>query len=209
MRRLRLPIASFAAAAVILTGCGTTDTGSPDAEGSSQPPGPAQDEGALEVTMIGGQGAEAGTVRLVPEGDGVRVEARLEGLEPGYHGFHLHDVGACDASAPDGPFTTAMGHYVGGAGGVHGAHDGDMPSLYAKADGSASLTASLDAFTLEEVTEGDGSAVMVHAGADNFANIPDRYTSSDSGQPGPDEMTTKTGDAGARAACGVIKGAGA
>ena len=48
---------------------------------------------------------------------------------------------------------------------------------------------------------------MIHAGADNFANIPsDRYNQTN-GTPGPDEMTMTTGDAGKRVACGVI-GAG-
>jgi Cu-Zn family superoxide dismutase len=41
---------------------------------------------------------------------------------------------------------------------------------------------------------------MVHAGPDNFANIPERYAPA-----GPDEMTRSTGDSGGRIACGVVK----
>jgi Cu-Zn family superoxide dismutase len=46
----------------------------------------------------------------------------------------------------------------------------------------------------------DGSAIIVHANPDNYANIPkDRY------DPDPDATTLATGDAGGRVACGVIK----
>lgn len=35
-----------------------------------------------------------------------------------------------------------------------------------------------DAFTLAELRDSDGSGVMVHAGRDNFANIPDDVTTA-------------------------------
>ncbi len=196
-----LPLATVAA--LSLAACGGRSDVEDSASGPSPTPGA---ESSVEVTMADADGAEVGTVRLSADGEATLVEVDVTGLEPGFHGFHIHDVGRCEADAPDGPFTTAMGHYVGEGEG-HGDHDGDMPSLFAKADGTATLTASLDTFTLEELQADDGAAVMIHAGADNFANVPDRYTSSASGQPGSDDMTTSTGDAGARVACGVI-GAG-
>ena len=52
--------------------------------------------------------------------------------------------------------------------------------------------------------DADGSAVMVHALPDNFANIPPERYQQVNGAPGPDEMTMATGDAGKRVACGVI-----
>lgn len=64
-----------------------------------------------------------------------------------------------------------------------------------------------DAFTLDDLLTGEKTAIIIHAGADNFANIPsDRYTQAN-GTPGPDQTTMTTGDAGKRVACGVI-GAG-
>ena len=47
--------------------------------------------------------------------------------------------------------------------------------------------------------------MILHAGADNLANIPDRYETVGS-EPlaGPDEMTLATGDAGPRYVCGLI-----
>ena len=61
--------------------------------------------------------------------------------------------------------------------------------------------------TLDDLLTGEKTAVIIHAGADNFGNIPrDRYYQTN-GTPGPDETTMSTGDAGKRVACGVI-GAG-
>lgn len=57
-----------------------------------------------------------------------------------------------------------------------------------------------DSFTVDELLDADGSAVIIHAGPDNYANIPTRYSTS-----GPDAVTLATGDAGARIACGVIE----
>ena len=74
------------------------------------------------------------------------------------------------------------------------------------ANGTASLEFVTDRFDLSDLRDDDGSAVMVHVGRDNFANIPERYVSTTSGQPGPDDATLATGDAGARYACGVVEG---
>ena len=109
------------------------------------------------------------------------------------------------ADAAAGPFTTAAGHYAAPLV-THGLHAGDMPSLLVTASGDAWASFMTDRFTLDELRDTDGSAVMVHAGPDNFANIPTRYTTVVNGvpTPGPDAATLATGDAGARVACGVI-----
>ncbi len=211
MRRCRrFPFVLIVLTALVLSACGGNadepedDASAPAIGGGAQTGGGEPVEGTVEVAMVDAEGVEVGTVTLVPEGGGTRVEAEIEGLEPGFHGFHIHAVGVCALDAPDGPFTTAAGHYVG-EGGTHGEHDGDMPSLYVSEDGRASMTVALDSFTLDELTADDGAAVMIHAGPDNFANIPDRYTSSEAGAAGPDDMSNSTGDAGARVACGVVE----
>ncbi len=214
MRRPPLPLAVLALSALALVGCTSEDASdNADADPTEAPSpndsvaeGEEEEEQEEDVALTDAMGNDVGTVTLSTREDGVRVDARLEGLEPGFHGFHIHDVGLCEADAPDGPFTTATGHFVG-EGGTHGDHDGDLPSIYVKDDGTARLTVDLDTFTIDELTAGDGAAVMVHAGSDNFANVPDRYTSSESDQPGPDDMTNSTGDAGSRAACGVVAAA--
>ena len=70
-------------------------------------------------------------------------------------------------------------------------------------DGTASTRFSDDRFSANDLFDADGSAVIVHAGPDNYGNIPTRYSAA--GVPGPDAATLATGDSGARLACGVIK----
>jgi superoxide dismutase, Cu-Zn family len=128
----------------------------------------------------------------------VVVSAAVSGLEPEFHGFHVHAVGEC---VP--PFTTAGGHFNPG-GMVHGEHAGDLPSLLVNEDRTGQLQFTTDRFSISKLFDADGSALIVHTGRDNYANIPDRYTNP-TGATGPDAETLATGDAGARAACGVIE----
>lgn len=154
------------------------------------------------VVLHDADGDRVGTVWLRQRGDYVRVSANLRSLPPGFHGFHVHASGVCDPADPAGPFMSAGGHY-NPAETHHGEHAGDLPSLYVNDNGWARLGFVTDAFTLAELRDTDGSAVMVHAGRDNFANIPDdRYDSAEG--PVPDGATLRTGDAGNRHACGVI-----
>jgi superoxide dismutase, Cu-Zn family len=123
----------------------------------------------------------------------VTVFAHVRDLPPGFHGFHVHTTGACEP--PD--FMSAGGH-LNPTGASHGDHAGDLPSLLVNEDGSGLLVATTDRFSLADLRDEDGSAVMVHALADNFANIPERYG-------GPDAETLATGDSGSRLACGVVR----
>jgi len=125
---------------------------------------------------------------------GGRVEmlVRVHGLAPGFHGFHIHTTGRCDAPG----FMTAGGH-LNPTGAAHPAHAGDLPSLLVNADGTGELAATTDRFSIVDLSDADGSAVIVHSGPDNFANIPPRYGT-------PDQETLNTGDSGTRVACGVV-----
>jgi superoxide dismutase, Cu-Zn family len=152
----------------------------------------------VKVQLVDAGGAEAGVVKLTTQGQSVIVRAEVEGLTPGFHGFHVHSVGECVA-----PFTSAGGHYNPAATG-HGSHAGDMPSLLVLDDGTAQLQFATDRFTIAELFDADGTAIIVHALPDNFANIPTRYQSTTEGTFGPDSATLATGDAGGRVACGVV-----
>lgn len=154
--------------------------------------------GAATAELHDAAGNEVGTVRFLPQGhDKVAVRATAAVLPAGFHGFHVHAVGLCDA-----PFTSAGGHYNPGGTG-HGAHAGDMPVLFVQDDGEVWAEFETDAFTIDELLDANGSAVIVHAGPDNYANIPTRYSSASG--PGPDAASLATGDAGARIACGVVE----
>ena len=132
-------------------------------------------------------------------------------LEPGFHGLHVHSVGACEANSTPptggqpGDFLSAGGHLqVPG----HSSYpaSGDLPNLFVKEDGSAMLVVATDAFTMEDLTGSEGTALMVHESPSNFGNIPPEKYTQVNGTPGPDQDTLATGDAGSRVACGVITG---
>ncbi|MFD4292163.1 superoxide dismutase family protein [Rhodococcus sp. NPDC058505] len=205
---LRVVAPMVAIAAVGLTACsppnevasdvqGTTPavwTGAPAPEGDAGEGHGAEHADRLNTVLKGADGKAAGTATFVGSGENVVVTVAANGLEPGFHGLHIHSVGSCE-----GDFVSAGGHLqVEGHGGNPAS--GDLPSLFVRADGTANLTTTTDAFTIEDLqNHGEGTAIVVHAGADNFANIPTRYA------PAPDQATLDTGDAGARVACGVIK----
>lgn len=145
-----------------------------------------------------------GHVRFYEHEDEVFVEADFQtGIPAGFHGFHIHENGICEANATDGPFSTAGGHYNPKRT-SHSNHAGDLVSLYGNEDESAYLFTKTDRFTLDALIQ-DEVAVIVHSDPDNFAHIPERYQSVLSDSPGPDENTLQTGDAGSRIACGVVE----
>jgi Cu-Zn family superoxide dismutase len=101
-------------------------------------------------------------------------------------------------------FTSAGGHFNPRSVG-HGQHAGDFPPLLVTSDGTAHATFRTDRFALADLFDSDGSALIVHANADNLANIPTRYHSHTEDKLGPDSATLATGDAGDRTACGVVR----
>ncbi len=146
------------------------------------------------AVMMNEAGEQLGTVGFATEGAFVRVRADVTGLTPGFHGFHIHSIGNCDAATA---FMSAGAH-LNPMGVNHADHAGDMPSLYVNGDGSASYRIQTDRFTIADLLADGGRAVIIHAEPDNFAHIPDRYGVT------LDQTTLDTGDAGARFACGVV-----
>lgn len=153
-----------------------------------------QAPGAIAV-LRNASGAALGRVLIVEDHGRISVRVKAGSLSPGFHGFHVHAAGAC--TAPD--FTSAGGH-LNPAGKSHGVHGGDLPVLLVNSDGKAQMRVRTDALTFANLFDADGSAVIVHAAPDNYANIPARYAAT-----GPDAATLATGDAGSRVACGVVE----
>jgi superoxide dismutase, Cu-Zn family len=220
--------AAFAAAPVaLLSACapnqapsstpGTTPaiwTGSPAPTKTPPKGGPLQAE-SLTTHLKAPDGTQVATAKFEFENGYVTITVQTAGLgqlSPGFHGLHVHKVGKCEPNsvAPTGgapgDFLSAGGHYQA-PGHTGMPESGDLTSLQVRKDGAALLVTTTDAFTKDDLLAGEKTALMIHAGADNFANIPpERYTQVN-GTPGPDETTMATGDAGKRVACGVI-GAG-
>ena len=177
--------------------------------------GMAASPGQTTAVLRDTAGKALGTATLTQEATQVRVDVNVEGLTAGWHGFHVHAIGNCTPTSglATDPFGAAGGHLGSAAplSQTHGSHDGDMPLLYANADGTASASFRTDNFTVAQLLDADGSAVMVHAAADNYANIPARYSSDTPitpGATGPDTATLTTGDSGARQRCGVVQRTG-
>jgi Cu-Zn family superoxide dismutase len=168
------------------------------------------------VVLRNASGQPQGVVTFKQQSGFVVVTAGVKGLSPGFHGFHVHansdpaNGSGCiaDAAQPSNTwFVSVDGHYRLGAE-THGAHQGDMPLLLLNGTGTGDSTARTrfrtDRFAVADIV---GRAIVVHAGADNFANIPlganaDQYTAN--GQAAIDK-TAATGNAGDRLLCGVVK----
>ena len=193
----------LATAAVAVLGLGVLTTTGSGSKGKEKRAG-----AAARALLKSADGRAVAKVGLSEQRNGkVTVLVSARGLEPGFHGFHVHEKGLCE---PPG-FTSAGGHHKHGAQ-DHGAHAGDMPPLLVTGDGKARTAFVIDSFRIAELVADDGSAVMIHVGRDNLANIPVRYHShvpdASSTTFGPDADTLKTGDAGDRFACGVVQARG-
>ena len=152
-----------------------------------------------EATLFDQAGDEVGEVKLKQKRDYVEVEARFGAVPTGFHGFHVHASGNCTTGgSPPVPFGNAGGH-LNPSNVSHGGHAGDMPVLLVKSDGSAETSFETDRFRVNDLFDADGSAIVVHANADNYANIPTVPYG------GPVGATLTTGDAGGRFACGVVE----
>ena len=188
-------------ATAALAACGLL-TLSACGEGADADP---DDRNEVSARFADPDGKRVGTVEIEEDDGATQINVRVSGLPAGYHGFHVHTTGKCeaDSAAPDDPsktgdFLSAGGH-LNPDDSAHGEHLGDLPALLVNEDGSASLEFTAP-FTLDDLRDADGSAVMIHADRDNYANVPERYAPE-----GPDEDTTKTGDAGDQIACAVIE----
>jgi Cu-Zn family superoxide dismutase len=171
-------LATMVAGGVALAGCTTMDEIPLDAVGEAR------------LTFANGQ--PAGTATLLNDARGLRIVVVATGMTPGAHGFHLHTTGKCEGPG----FISAGGHLnpdsrKHGTLAAGGAHLGDLPNLQIAADGSGSATEVVAGGpgALSAIFDGDGTAVIVHADADDYRTDP-------------------TGNAGDRVACGVVSRTG-
>ncbi|GAB5459186.1 MAG: hypothetical protein Hens3KO_22160 [Henriciella sp.] len=141
-------------------------------------------------SLIDGSGSQIGSVNMLGGPNGVLMEVTVAegGLEPGWHGLHLHQVGNCDDL---GVFKNSGGH-VGMIANGHGLLNpagpeaGDLPNIWAGADGSAGYEAFSQLFTLSDIVDEDGGTLIIHAERD-------------------DHLSQPIGGAGARVACAVLQ----
>ncbi|CAN5764891.1 hypothetical protein BH20CHL3_BH20CHL3_08990 [soil metagenome] len=163
----------------------------------------ASPESALEIELLNVDSEPVGSAILTESDGGVEITVTVEGLEPGDHGIHIHEMGACDPEG-DTPFASAGDHFnptdaVHGPGPATGAtpeadmieaHAGDLGNITVADDGSGTLTLTTDRVTLAPDAENslagaNGSALVIHVDPDDLATDPD-------------------GASGDRIACGVL-----
>jgi len=139
-------------------------------------------------------GKVVGDADLIQTPAGVLIKLQVKGIKPGEHAFHIHAVGKCEP-----PFTSAGPHFNPGHH-KHGmmagpGHAGDMPNLHVPQSGDLSVEVLNDAVTLDKgkpnsLFGADGTALVIHASADDYKSDP-------------------AGNAGDRIACGVVQESGA
>ena len=134
-------------------------------------------------------GKEVGNIELTDTPSGVLIRLTLDGVPPGDHAFHVHAIGKCEP--PD--FKSAGPHFnpdetKHGLMNAEGPHAGDMPNLHMPDSGKLTVEVLNEMVTLDAepaLLDDDGSAIVVHAAADDY-------------------QTDPAGNAGDRIACGVV-----
>lgn len=127
-----------------------------------------------------------GVVTFTQEKDGLHIHAKISGLTPGDHGFHVHEFGNCacdDAVCTGDHFNPA--HTKHGAPQDTERHVGDMGNITADAQGNAVYEYIDYHIKLNGPHSVIGRAVIIHANPDDFVSQP-------------------SGNAGARIGAGVI-----
>ncbi|VDN08386.1 unnamed protein product [Thelazia callipaeda] len=122
------------------------------------------------------------------------ITGEIKGLKPGLHGFHIHQYGdstnGCISAGPHfNPYDKAHG---GPTDEVR--HVGDLGNVEAGSDGTAFISIVDKIIQLHGPHSIIGRSVVVHADQDDLGK----------GMGDKKEESLKTGNAGARVACGII-----
>ncbi|MEX2496687.1 MAG: superoxide dismutase family protein [Woeseia sp.] len=133
-----------------------------------------------------------GSLDLEGDDGSVRIRGTVAGLEPGEHGFHIHEKGDC--SAPD---ASSAGEHFAPENNPHGSpqsspdshHAGDLGNIVAGPDGEAAVDINQQRIMLSGPDSVIGRAFIVHENPDDLESQP-------------------SGNAGGRVACGEIVEAG-
>uniref|UniRef100_A0A4D6QIB3 Superoxide dismutase [Cu-Zn] n=1 Tax=Pohlia nutans TaxID=140635 RepID=A0A4D6QIB3_9BRYO len=144
------------------------------------------------VAVLKGTSDVEGVVTLLQEDDGpTKVSVKISGLAPGKHGFHLHQFG----DTTNGCLST--GPHFNPEGKTHGApedsnrHAGDLGNVVAGDNGVVEVELSDSQIPLSGPHSVVGRAFVIHELEDDLGK-------------GGHELSSTTGNAGGRLACGVV-----
>lgn len=170
---------TLVACALLLAACAATS--------EQQAPSAVAKLGAKSGSRVHGE------IKFTQVGSHVRIEGEVTGLAPGARGLHIHEKGDCsaaDAASAGGHFNPhEPRNWSTRHGGPHTAerHAGDLGNIVFDQNGKAVVNMTVGGIAVDRGPIGIiGRAVVVHFQADDLKTDP-------------------TGDAGARAGCGVIE----
>ena len=188
MRRV-LSVLALAASTALAAQSALAQTAPAAPEAPAAPPAAPQ---TFESPIQNGKGEPIGKI-VIRDGASalvMRVMIQPGGLPPGWHGIHFHAVGDCSDTAKFEKSKAHVNHDQSKHGLLNpeGPDEGDLPNVFANADGSVNAEVSSETPLTGEgaLKDGDGSALIIHANED-------------------DHTTQPIGGAGARIACAVIK----
>ena len=141
-----------------------------------------QEQYTARATLKDAQGTTVGEALFTDNpqsGNGVEISVGIrQGIEPGEHGIHIHETN--DVSSG---FEAVGAHFNPTGGAQHGfdnpegAHAGDLENITVSEDGTASYQTTTDRVTLasgeNSLLDEDGSALVIHARADDYETDPD------------------------------------
>ena len=174
MRAIASTTALALASSLALGACASDAT-------STQPVASRAEVGAGgQAVLINGEGQQIGRVELRQGATGLLIKVEASGLTPGWHGIHIHATGACEA-----PFTSSGAHInhaepkaPHGLLNPNGPDDGDLPNVFAGADGKVNAELFTTRARISAHGPGqwlwdeDGSAIIIHANADDHNSQP-------------------------------------
>ena len=175
---------------VLVLGFGLATSSDPAAQDSPTTLTAAASSKPARAVLADAQNRTIGEAHLQETPNGVLLKLALTQAPPGVRAIHLHNVGRCDAPT----FASAGDHFATvrhqhGFLKVDGPHAGDLPNI--EVPGSGRLVVE---YLVRDVTiaagsatlfDGDGSALVIHDGKDNYLSDP-------------------AGNSGDRIACGVL-----
>lgn len=185
----RIPLATAALAALAAPALAQTPAPAPAPKEEAAPAAPPQ---TYESGITNGKGEPIGKIMIRDGANSLVLRLTIQpgGLPPGWHGIHFHAVGDCSDTEKFEKSKAHVNHDQSKHGLLNpdGPDEGDLPNVYANADGSVNAEVSSETPLTGEggLRDGDGSALVIHANED-------------------DHSTQPIGGAGKRIACAVIK----